>query len=204
MTIEMLWIFIKGFIIGLSIAAPVGPIAVLCIQRTITRGFKSGFATAMGAATADGFYGAIAAFGLSIIYDFLIRNQLWFQLFGGLLLLYFGIKTFYSDPADNAIEDKDESVLRDYLSTTVLTASNPMTIIGFIAVFAGFGITYEDTFTSVIMVSGVFLGSAFFQALLCSGAWFLKDKICNKFMSKLSGTIVIIFSIIAVGSIFWR
>ena len=95
---ELNLIFIKGFIIGISIAAPVGPIGILCIQRTITYGKLNGLATGLGAASADAVYGFIAAFGLTFISNFLVAQQTWFRIIGGGFLIYLGIRAYLSTP----------------------------------------------------------------------------------------------------------
>src|ERR1700690_834461 len=93
---------LKGFIIGFAIAAPVGPIGVLCIRRTLTEGRLTGFVSGLGAATADLGYGAVAAFGLTIVQYTLVRWQFWLHLLGGIFLLYLGFRTFFTRPAEKA------------------------------------------------------------------------------------------------------
>src|SRR5467141_4067384 len=90
---------LRGVAIGFSIAAPVGPIGVLCIRRTLTRGRLCGFASGLGAATADAAYGCIAGFGLTGISNLLVSQQTWLRLMGGLFLCYLGGKTFFDKPA---------------------------------------------------------------------------------------------------------
>src|SRR5580700_1720619 len=92
----------KGIIIGFSIAAPVGPIGVLCIRRSLAEGRQIGLATGLGAATADAVYGAIAGFGLTVISSFLVGHRLWLGFLGGLFLCYLGIRTLMSKPAEQA------------------------------------------------------------------------------------------------------
>src|SRR3989338_2198821 len=133
-------ILLKGLILGFLIAAPVGPIGVLCIQRTLTKGRISGFVSGLGAATADAFYGAVAAFGLVIISNFLIEQQFILRLVGGVFFLYIGIKSFYSKPKEVDTDTKiNAGLAKDYISTVFLTVTNPMTIISFTALFAGVG-----------------------------------------------------------------
>src|SRR5512140_969762 len=92
---------LKGFAIGFAIAAPVGPIGVLCIRRTLAEGRLVGFLSGLGAATADMSYGAVAAFGLTAVQDGLVRQQFWLHVVGGLFLLYLGMRTFLARPADS-------------------------------------------------------------------------------------------------------
>ena len=95
-------LFIKGLIIGISIAAPVGPIGVLCIQRTLAGGTLYGISTGFGAATADAIYGLIAAFGLTFISHFLVEQQNWFRFLGGIFLCYLGVRAFLSRPVNQS------------------------------------------------------------------------------------------------------
>src|SRR5438270_13832895 len=94
--------FIRGLLIGLSIAATVGPMSVLCIQRTLNKGQLYGFVSGLGIATADGVYGSIAAFGLTIITNFLIHEQIWIRLVGGLFLMYLGVTSILSKPLERS------------------------------------------------------------------------------------------------------
>src|SRR5262245_39857321 len=130
---------LKGIVIGLSIAAPVGPIGVLCIRRSLANGSKVGFVTGMGAATADALYGGIAGFGLTAVSAFLVNQRTWLSVTGGVFLCYLGIHTFLSKPAQGAAEGRGRGLLSAYSSIFLLTLTNPMTILSFVAVFAGFG-----------------------------------------------------------------
>src|SRR5438128_451791 len=94
--------FVKGLILGFAIAAPVGPIGVLCIRRSLADGARAGLASGLGAATADALYGCIAGFGLAAVSTFLVQQRFWLGLLGGLFLCFLGLKTFFSKPAENA------------------------------------------------------------------------------------------------------
>lgn len=132
----------KGLVIGFSIAAPVGAIGVLCIRRSLVKGPLSGFLTGLGAATADACYGAVAGFGITIISNFLLSYRVLLQSVGIVFLAYLGIKTFLEKPPADILGTAQSSGLWiDYLSTVALTITNPMTIISFMAVFAGLGIS---------------------------------------------------------------
>src|SRR3989344_9697373 len=201
--------FIKGLIIGFSIAAPVGPIGVLCIQRTIAYGKTSGLLTGLGAATADGFYGAVAAFGLTVVSSFLVGQQFWFRLIGGAFLLYLGIKTFLSKPAEKAATENHKGLFSDYLSTVFLTLTNPTTILSFVAVFAGLGLgsINGNTPSAILMVAGVIVGSALWWLILSGGVGLVREKFnmsALAILNKISGTIIFIFAILAFVSIFVR
>lgn len=120
--------FVKGLIIGFSIAAPLGPIGILCIQRTLHEGRTSGLISGLGAATADAVYGFIAGFGLTFISTFLVDEQVQIRLFGGLFLLYLGIKTFFSVSEEKRTE-KGSTLIKAYMTTFILTLTNPVTIL---------------------------------------------------------------------------
>ncbi len=193
---------IKGLIIGFSIAAPVGPIGILCIQRTISHGRKSGLYTGLGAATADGLYGAIAAFGLTIVSTFLVGEQFWIRLIGGIFLLYLGIKTFTSKPSERIKSENHKSLLSDYFSTVFLTITNPMTILSFVAIFAGLGLggVKGDNLSALLMVLGVLIGSALWWVILSGSVSLFRSKFnisSLKIVNKISGIIITIFAIIA-------
>jgi len=130
--------FTKGLIIGFAIAAPVGPIGILCIRRSITQGRMYGLVSGLGAATADAVYGFIAAFGLTVISNFLIDQRFWLQVIGGCFLCYLGIKTLWSKPSENAANVLGGSLLKAYTSTVFLTITNPMTILSLGLVFLPF------------------------------------------------------------------
>ena len=198
---------LKGLLIGFSIAAPVGPIGVLCIRRTLANGRISGFVSGLGAATADGLYGTIAAFGLTLISDVLVGQQMWFRIIGGSFLLYLGIKTFLSKPSEKSASDKKGNLFGDYISTFFLTIMNPITILSFVAVFAGLGLSdlSGNYISAILMVSGVILGSI--------GWWLILSNVINLFRAKLnpaslkivnwiSGGIMMVFAVIAFVSIF--
>jgi threonine/homoserine/homoserine lactone efflux protein len=161
--------FFKGLFIGFLIAAPVGPIGVLCARRTLMHGRRAGFFSGMGAATADAIYGFIAAFGLTIISDLLVGWQFWLRLVGGVVLLYLGIKAFAARPVRR--EDLPRTARHYaglYSSTFFLTLTNPMTVFSFAAVFAGFGLAGAkgSLLSASILVLSVFTGSALWWIFL--------------------------------------
>src|SRR5512136_1877784 len=128
------YFFIKGMVIGLSIAVPVGPIGILCIRRTLTQGRVIDFLSGLGAATADAFYGAIAGYGLTVLSDLMMGHQTGLRLIGGGLLCIIGIKTFLSKPSEKWNSVEGSTLWGGYLSTCILTLTNPMTILFFAAV----------------------------------------------------------------------
>lgn len=200
----MVALFIKGLIIGFAIAAPVGPIGVLCIHRSLHDGFKIGLMTGLGAAFADGTYGLIAGFGLTAVSSLLISHQFWIRLVGGFFLLYLGIKLFLTSPKQNANGSDDKSVWHALATTYLLTLTNPTTILSFIAVFAGLGLgtTNVNFMDAVILVLGITIGSAIWWFILSGGvAFILHHRLSPSIMktiNRFSGIVIFIFGIFAL------
>jgi threonine/homoserine/homoserine lactone efflux protein len=197
----------KGLIIGFSIAAPVGPIGILCIKRTLSSGRTVGLLSGLGAATADSLYGCIAAFGLTFISNFLIREQIWLRLVGGVFLCTLGIKTILSRPSNSPSPIKRDSLINAYSSTLFLTLTNPLTILSFAAIFAGFGlVNVSGGYTSAgITVLGVFLGSSCWWVLLSGVTNLLRNRINLSgliWVNRISGSIIFGFGIAAIIGIF--
>ena len=155
-------VLIRGMLVGAAIAAPVGPIGVLCIRRSLLGGRAAGFASGLGAATADAAYGAIAALGLTSIAAFLAGHQNWLRLGGGAFLLLLGHRSIMQKPVLGAVGDLEIGWWRAYASTLALTITNPMTILSFAAVFAGLGLAnlQRGYATGAMLVRGLFIGSA--------------------------------------------
>jgi threonine/homoserine/homoserine lactone efflux protein len=159
----MLLVFLlKGIMVGIVIAVPVGPVGVLCVRRTIFQGKLAGFVSGLGAATADAIFGFIAAFGLTFVSDWLIGYQHWLRVAGGCYLLYVGGWALLARPQVRAnLEPDAESLFRDYISTFALTLTNPITILAFLGIFSAVGLTGDKaTFgRAAILVLGVWVGS---------------------------------------------
>jgi threonine/homoserine/homoserine lactone efflux protein len=199
-------IFLRGLLIGFSIAAVVGPIGVLCINRTLDKGFLPGLVTGLGAATADGMYGAVAAFGLTVISTLLIKQQLWIHLIGGGFLIYLGGRTLLSRPAERAANASASSLPGAYASTLLLTLTNPTTILSFIAVFAGIGVgaSKNSALVAALVVCGVFLGSVLWWCLLSGGISLLRRRFTARWLllvHRFSGGVILLFGIAAILSL---
>ena len=196
-------LLLRGLIIGFSIAAPVGPIGILCIRRTLAEGRASGFLSGLGAATADALYGCVAGFGLTVISGFLVDQRFYIQLIGGLFLLALGIKTLRSAPAERAAAASGTGLAASYASTLLLTLTNPMTILSFAAIFAALGVadTGGDLSAAALLVLGVFIGSAAWWLILSGGVGLMREKLSSgvlRWTNRLSGVILVAFGIIAV------
>ncbi len=192
--------FLSGIIIGFSIAAPVGPIGVLCIRRTLAEGRLHGLVSGLGAATADAAYGCIAAFGLTAITTLLIQQQLWLRLIGGAFLLFLGIKTMLSRPSEKPTSDKRTGLLNAYGSTFFLTITNPVTILSFAAIFAGIGLgsVVADYASAGLLVFSVFAGSALWWLILSGTVSLLRRKVTQRvllWINRVSGAIITGFGV---------
>lgn len=219
-------LFVQGLFFGLAIAAPVGPIGILTIRRTLVGGLLFGLLSGLGAATADAIYGTIAALGLTAVSAFLIQHQPTLQLVGGLFLLYLGIQTLRAksedsdqlsvniDPsAGSQLHNAQFTYLRAYASTLFLTLSNPVTILSFTAVFAGFGLGSQanSPASSFLLVLGVFLGSALWWLFLTGLVTAVRGKLIHqgqlnqrvlRLINLVSGLILIGFSALLLGNLF--
>ncbi|MGQ9928538.1 MAG: LysE family transporter [Chloroflexaceae bacterium] len=174
------WLFARGAVIGLAIAAPVGPIGVLCINRTLRNGRMADFVSGLGTTTADLIYGTIAAPGLTVPTGALVGISFWTRLLGGLFLCYLGLHTLRGRPVTaQPAAGAARRLLRAYASTFVLTLTNPATIIAFAAIFAGLGASsaaysYGE---GVLLATGVAAGSALWWLMLSSGAGLLRARL---------------------------
>jgi len=199
----MITLYLRGLLIGLAIAVPVGPIGVLCIRRTLAQGRLTGFLSGLGAATADALYGSIAGFGLVFLSNFLVEQQIWLRIVGGVFLLYLGMRTFLAKSATKAVRPEAKSFFKAYLSTLLLTLTNPLTILSFAAIFAGVGMTsrqgeYRD---AILLVLGVFSGSATWWLTLSSLASLLGERLGGQgltWVNRISGLIIVAFGITAL------
>src|SRR3569832_874859 len=164
--------FIEGMVLGFAIAAPVGPIGVLCIRRTLQYGRLSGIFSGLGAAVADMFYGAIAVFGLNLLSDLLLEWQFWLRVCGGIFLVIWGFRIFISKSKEKINPAMRAGLLKDFVSTFLLTLSNPLTIITFLAIFAGLGLVKNVAHHGIFLILGIFLGSCFCWFFFCVGLVF--------------------------------
>ena len=198
--------FARGLLIGLSIAAPVGPIGVLCIRRTLAEGRLAGLATGLGAATADACYGAVAGFGLTVIMRLLLAQEVWIRLLGGLFLCYLGLKTFVSPPAERAAMAGGRTWLRAYASALALTLTNPLTILSFVAIFAGLGAGTAGggIATALLLVFGVLLGSALWWLMLTGLVGAARSRVTPtllRWVNRLSGVVLLAFGAVALAGV---
>jgi threonine/homoserine/homoserine lactone efflux protein len=198
--------FVRGFLIGLSIAATVGPMSMLCIQRTLYKGQLYGLVSGLGVATADGVYGSIAGFGLTVIAAFLVSQQVWIRVIGGVFLVYLGLKTLLTKPAERAASAQANNFLGAYISTFLLTLTNPATILSFVAIFAGIGVggVKNNYLAALLVVCGVFLGSALWWVMLTGGVSLLRGRLTPRWLlwiNRVSGGFLALFGIVVLLSL---
>jgi threonine/homoserine/homoserine lactone efflux protein len=187
----------------LIIAAPVGPVNVLCIRRTIEKGWKSGLLSGFGAALADTLYGGVAGFSISLVIQFVIREEFWIRLIGGILLTVIGIIYYLKPPGSlKGDGDKDESSHSDLISALLLTVTNPTTVLSFVAVLATLGLgRHRPLWQTSLLVAGIFLGSMTWWTILVGGVNMLRSKINDgtmRWMNRVAGIAIGGFGLVNV------
>jgi putative LysE/RhtB family amino acid efflux pump len=161
----MIIIFLTGILIGLAVAAPIGPVGLLCMRKTLEFGLMGTVAVAVGTALADAIYASIAAFGLTAVSELLLKQATYFKIVGGLLLFGLALKEYYSkNPIIENAKVSKKSFFSLIMTTFFLTLCNPIGIVSFIALFAMLGENLLSMNNASLMVLGVFVGSV---------AWFL-------------------------------
>ena len=198
-------LFAQGFALGFAIAASVGPISVLVIRRTLAEGQVVGLVSGLGVATADGTYGAIAAFGLTAVTSVLVDWHRALAFIGGLFLLWVAWRTFTAIPptAIDEIERPRRGLAGAYLSTLALTLTNPMTILSFAALFIGLGVTGGDTVGATVLTAGVFLGSCSWWVILTFLVSRLRSRITPRWLRRVnvaSGLLIGAFAVAAISA----
>ena len=201
-------LFIKGMIIGLLVSVPLGPVGVLCIQRTLNRGRFAGFVSGLGAAAADVIFAVIAGFGLTIIINFIEEKHIYFQIIGGLFVLYIGIRIFYTNPVKQLkLQGLNKTQLsQDFVSVFLLTLTNPLAVFLFLAIMAAIKLTSDKL--SIVEISLLTAGIAAGAVLW----WFVLVSIANRFrkkirlrsiwwLNKITGSAVFLFGLMVLISV---
>jgi len=201
---------LKGALVGFLASIPLGPVGVLCIQRTINKGKTSGMYSGLGAAAVDMIYALIAVLGLSFVIKFIEEQAIYFQFGGGLILMFLGVRIFYTNPVHQIRKHrrKKTNLLEDFFSVVALTLSNPLAVFLFVAAFAGIGVVASKTqvLSSGLLIVGVFGGATLWWAALTGTVNAFRKRFRLKqlwWVNKIAGAAIFIFGIVAVLSILW-
>jgi threonine/homoserine/homoserine lactone efflux protein len=200
----LLLLLVKGIVVGVVIAIPVGPVGILCLRRTIFEGRLSGLVSGSGAASADALFAVIAAFGLTFVSGWLIRYQDWLRAAGGVYLLYAGGSALLSTAHEQLTEESDpETLVRGFASAFALTVTNPITILVFLAIFAAVGLGERATLVhAAFLVLGVWLGSFLWWLALSAGVDMYRRSIEPRhlaWVSRGSGVILLLTGAALIG-----
>ena len=192
----------KGFVLGLVVSIPLGPVGALCIQRTISKGYKSGLFGGLGAASADLIFAFIAGFGVSVVIDWLLGVRLWIQTGGAIIFMFMAWRGFYTNPAIQIRRGRRRKhrPLEDFVTTFLLTTSNPTPVFIFMAAFAGFIVHEEANFFDIILaIVGLFIGCLTWWGALVSTVNLFRGKIRLRhllWVNKITGIVVFICALI--------
>jgi threonine/homoserine/homoserine lactone efflux protein len=190
--------FIQGIVIGLTLAVPIGPISLLCIQRTIADGRLHGVISGLGVSTADCFYAAITVLGLTVISSLIVAHQYLFRSLAGVILVLIGIRVFMLVPAGVSEKSEHDTYFKDYLSMVAIAIANPMTLIFFLVILPGFGVIIQESafLPATGFVVGVFFGSAIWWIILCGSIGSVRSRISVKnlgLINRISGVLISCF-----------
>lgn len=201
-------LFITGIIIGLMASIPLGPIGVLCIQRTLSKNHRSGFTSGLGAATADVLFASIALFSLTFVMSFIETHMIYIKAVGGICVIIVGVKIFLTNPVVQIRRNRagKSSLWQDFISLFLITLANPAFILIFVALFAAFGVRQDMSLVSGLpMITGVYVGGALW--------WFMLTFVVNLFRTKfrprhllwinrVSGVVIVVLGAAAILLIF--
>lgn len=200
----MLVIFLKSFLLGVAVAAPLGPVGMMCLTRTLTRGFWFGFSGGVGIALADAFYAVIAATMYAVVAEMLSGVSLSFAIAGGLIVVGIGIGIMFGKAERRQVQITAGNMAASCASAFGLTLLNPLTVLLFVAVFAGLGLGEDLSFgTAVTLISGVFAGSLAWWFLLAGGVSMVRKRLSDNFalwVTRISGILIIAFGVAAIVS----
>ena len=179
MIFGLLW---EGFMIGIAVSVPLGPLGMLCIRRTVNKNWKSGFLSGLGIAASDVIYAIIAGFSLTIIINFIRSYEIYFKIFGASMVVILGLYIFMSNPTKDIqkFRKKGTSYIQDFLTAFLLTVTNPLSALVFIAIFTSYSLVLQlsQLFEALLIIGGIFLG--------CATWWFILTGLANLFKHKLT------------------
>ena len=199
---DLVGLFLRTLLIGLAVAAPVGAMGVLCIQRTLADGWRAGMATGLGIATADAAFAALAAFGVSAVSQWLVAAQAPLRIVGGLVLIWLGVRAFLTTPRTGETPTSPAGGGRRYVTAVGLTLTNPMTIIAFAGIFAGAGLAAQPgVATAAVATLGVAIGSLAWWLALVSGVFAVRHTVSPRvvvIVNRASGVLLVAFGVVAL------
>jgi len=178
MSFSLLW---EGFLIGIAVSVPLGPLGMLCIKRTVNKNWKSGFLSGLGIAASDVIYAIIAGFSLTIIINFITTYEIYFQILGASMVVLLGLYIFLSNPAKDIqkFQRKGTSYLQDFLTAFLLTVTNPLSVFVFLAIFTSYSLVLQlsHLFEALLIVGGIFVGGASWWFVLTGMAHLFRHKL---------------------------
>ena len=199
MSFSLLW---EGFMIGIAVSVPLGPLGMLCIRRTVNKNWKSGFLSGLGIATSDAIYAIVAGFSLTIIINFIRSYEIYFKILGASMVVLLGLYIFMSNPAKEIqkFKQKGTSYMQDFLTAFFLTISNPLSVFIFIAIFTSYSLVLQlsQLFEALLIVGGIFAGGAFWWFVLTGSAYLFKHKLTINTLwwaNKIIGLSVILIAV---------
>jgi threonine/homoserine/homoserine lactone efflux protein len=199
-------LLLRGAVAGVAISAPVGPVNVLCVSRTLTQGRWAGIVSGVGAAFADTLYGSVAGFSISFIISWLLRELFWIRLIGGMLLIAIGAIYYFKRP--KTLKEASESSSRgsDAASTFLLTLTNPTTVLSFLAVLAILGLGEHRHWTlTLFLVMGIFAGAMLWWMLLAFISGHFRDRFNDRavvWLNRIAAGAIGAFGLITMGLAF--
>jgi len=193
-------LFSEGLVVGLVLCIPLGPVAALCINNSLRGGRFRGAITGLGAAVGDAVYSLAAALGLGVVSSFLIKEQLWLRLGGSIFLILIGIRIFLRKPVDKSAGRGDSAYLSSFISGLVLTLSNPLTFLAFVAIFAGLGIVGGNVnyALAAAVIGGIFTGAVLWWFILSSVVALFHSRVEQAMLirlNRLTGVIIMSFGL---------
>lgn len=198
-------LFIRGIIIGFVASIPVGPVAVLCIQRTLSKNHRAGFLSGLGAATADTIYAAGAFFSLTLVMSFIEDNMVIIKIVGGLAIAAVGASIFFKDPTVQIRRNRagKSNLWQDYMSVFLVTLANPAFILVFVALFATFGLNIDNMgeINAAAMLVGVFAGASAWWFTLTGFVNLIRKKFRPRhlfWLNRISGSIIMLLGLLAI------
>jgi threonine/homoserine/homoserine lactone efflux protein len=199
---DSLELFLRGVIAGFAISAPVGPVNVLCISQTLTKGPRAGVISGLGAAAADTIYGSIAGFSISFIIQFLLREEFWIRLFGGMVLIGIGIIYYFKKPRTLDEQRRERSVHAEFAAAFLLNLTNPTTVLSFLAVLAILRLGENRAWwLTCLVVAGIFAGAMVWWLILTAASNHFRDRFTDRatlWMNRIAGLAIGAFGMLTM------